>query len=343
MASGDGPRQDHLNWFAGLEADPGSHHIWLAMRLIDAAREGERPLGATRRPSEDGVRFGQEPSLAFPPVTLTAFERGEDGAPDRLTNRFFGFFGPNGPLPTHLTEYAHVRSVNERDPTFVAFADMFTHRLATLLFRAWKTGQPAADLDRGMGGALESAVAAISGRHAKNLRDRDAMPDLAKRHFAGHLANGPRTPEALVSMLSVFFGAAVHIEEFVGEWLDLEPEDCWQLGGSGGLGQGTVVGSRVWSRAAKFRLRIGPLSREDYERLLPGGASLERLAAIVRNHVGDMLDWDVNLVLRAEEVPPAQLGADTRLGQTSWIGDRAGKGDADELFVSSRRDIHPAA
>ncbi len=343
MATGDGPRQDHLRWLAGLEAEPGAHHIWLAMRLIDAARTGRHGLGETRRPSEDGMRFGQEPSLAFPPVTLTAFEQGEDDAPDRLTNRFFGFFGPSGPLPLHLTEYAHGRQANERDETFVAFADMLTHRMATLLFRAWKTGQPAADLDRGAGGPLESAVAALSGLHGDHLRARDRMPDLAKRHFAGHLAPGPKTPEALVSMLSAFFAAEVHLEEFIGDWLELEPEDHWHLGGPVGLGQGSVVGDRVWSRAAKFRLRVGPLSREDYERLQPGGASLERMADIVRNHLGEVLDWDVNLVLRAGDVPAAQLGADTRLGLTSWIGDRAGMGDADELYVSPQRDIRPAA
>ncbi|NDR59042.1 type VI secretion system baseplate subunit TssG [Aliiruegeria sabulilitoris] len=343
MASSDGPRPDHLNWFAGLQERPGDYHIYLAMRLLDAARGGKRGLGATHRPVEDKMRFGQEPSLSFPPTTLTKFRPGEGEDPSVLINRFFGFFGPSGPLPLHLTEFARDRLVNERDPTFVAFADMLTHRPATLLFRAWKTGQPAADFDRGPGGPVEVAVAALSRLHGSALRDRDAMPDLAKRHFAGHLAPGPRTPEALVSMLSLFFGTNAHIEEFIGSWLELEPEDTWQLGAPAGLGQATAIGSRVWTRSAKFRLTLGPLSREAYERLLPGSESLRRLAAIVRNHVGDTLDWDVNLVLRAEDVPPAKLGADTQLGLTSWIGDRAEMGDADDLFVSPERDIRPAA
>lgn len=343
MASDHGPRPDHLNWFSGLAERPGDYHIYLAMRLLDAARGEGRPLGATHRPREDKMRFGQEPSLAFPPTTLSEFETGGEGRPHRLTNRFFGFFGPNGPLPLHLTEYAHDRIENEHDHTFVAFADMLTHRMATLLFRAWKTGQPAADFDRGMGGPTERAVASLSRLNAKALRDRDAMPDLAKRHFAGHLVPGPRTPDGLVSMLSLFFGTDVHIEEFIGSWLDLEPEDSWILGGPSGLGHATAIGSRVWSRSAKFRLKVGPLSRADYERLLPGGESLRKLAAMVRNHVGDTLDWDVNLVLRAEDVPPAILGADTRLGLTSWVGDRGEMGDADDLYVAPERDIRPAA
>lgn len=57
----------------------------------------------------------------------------------------------------------------------------------------------------------------------------------------------------------------------------------------------------------------------------------------MRGYVGDVLDWDVNLVLRADEVPAARLGGDTRLGQTSWLGARSARGDADDLYLSPMR------
>jgi type VI secretion system protein ImpH len=60
---------------------------------------------------------------------------------------------------------------------------------------------------------------------------------------------------------------------------------------------------------------------------------LARLRSIVRNYAGDALDWDVNLVLRADEVPKAKLGETMRLGQTSWIGEKTTKQDADELYL----------
>jgi type VI secretion system protein ImpH len=103
-----------------------------------------------------------------------------------------------------------------------------------------------------------------------------------------------------------------------------------------GLGLGTSIGSRVWSHAAKFRLRIGPLTLSDFERMMPGSPSLARLEAIVRNYVGDTLDWDINLVLRREEVPQAVLGRTTMLGHTSWIGTRSGATDADDLYLIPR-------
>lgn len=342
MAAPDGTRTDHLTHFERLKAEPQAHHIFLALRILEAEYADRPRLGESRRPREDAVRLGQEARMAFPPSTIRAFT--PPGAkPGKLVNRFFGFFGPHGPLPIHMTEHARERQINEKDGTFVAFADMLTHRIMSLMYRAWVTGHPAVDFDRGAGTDFENHVAALSGHHGAGLRDRDAMPDLAKRHFAGLLGAGTRNAEGLVAILSTFFSAPVRIEEWVGSWLELEPDDQWELGKGGGLGQTTSIGTRVWSRSAKFRLIIGPVSLDEYERLLPGRSSMDKLAAIVRNYVGDALDYDVNVVLRAKDVPAATLGGSTRLGQTSWIGARDSAGDADDLYLQPQHLKRAAA
>ena len=274
--------------------------------------------------------------MAFPPSTIARFVPASGGRPARLSNRFFGLFGPHGPMPLHITKYVRDRLRNHRDPTFAAFADMLTHRMMGLLYRAWVTGQPAPAFDRD-DDIMARKVAALGGYHGDRLQDRDAMPDMARLYFAGHLALGPKNAEGLVSILSAFFEVPVQIRQFVGSWLDLEPDDRWQLGAAAGLGRSTSIGQRVWSRSAKFRIRIGPLPLKDYERLLPGGAALERLRAIVRSYAGDVLDWDVNLILAGDEVPRASLGGTTRLGHTSWIGSRRDmddtRADAADLYL----------
>jgi type VI secretion system protein ImpH len=334
MAPRQGPGADHLSHLQGLSRDPGRYHIFLALRMIEAQYSDAPRLGQSRRPREDRVRLGQEPFLGFAPVTIGAFKPADGAGPGRLTNFFFGFFGPHGPLPSHLTEYARDRLRNYRDPTFTAFADMLTHRLMTLLYRAWATGQPVVGLDRGAGGGSERRVAALAGFGGPAHNGRDAMPDMARRHFAAHLLRSVKNAAGLESLVSSFFDAPVKVEQFVGSWLHLEPGDRWQLGRPARLGESTCIGDRVWSRTAKFRLRIGPMRLEDYRALLPGeGGGLERLVALVRAYVGDALEWDVNLVLRGQDVPAARLGGDVRLGQTSWIGTR-GAGDAEDLFLS---------
>jgi len=323
-----------MSLYDDLKKNPEAYHVFQALRILEAEHDDLPRLGQSRRPREDAYRLGQEAEMAFPPTTLREFEPASATKKPTLINRFFGFFGPHGPMPIHFTEYVRDRKLNHSDPTLVDFLNMLTHRMMSLLYRAWTTGQPAVDLDRGEDTAIERHVAALSGHHGAALRKRDEMPDLAKRHFAGLLSMGPRNPEGLVALLSGFFSAPVTIEQFVGSWLELDPSDRWELGSNVGLGQETSIGSRVWSRSAKFRLHIGPLSLEDYKRLLPGNPSLKRLTAIVRNYVGDTLAYDINIILRGDEVPPAILGQDIRLGHTTWIGTRETGTNADDLYLS---------
>ena len=194
---------------------------------------------------------------------------------------------------------------------------MLTHRLATLLFRAWKTGQPAADLDRGMAPADRWRAPwrrSRAGHHAEKRCATATRCRISPSAISSAISpTARRPPEALVAILSAFFGTDVHVEEFIPSWLELEPEDCLvNLAGRLRLwARAAVIGSpRAARRAAKFRLRVGALSLRGLRAPAAGGGiSLQRLAAIVRNHVGDTFDWDVNLVLKAEDVPAAQLGA----------------------------------
>lgn len=334
METGERARPDDLTLLARLARSPQTHHIFHALRIIEAANPDAPRLGMARRPSQDAVRLGQEAELAFPPSTIAKFAPAKDGKPAKLVNRAFGLFGSNGPLPLHLTEYARERVRNHRDTTFIAFADMLTHRVMTLFYRAWRSGQPAPSFDRPDTDQFERKVAAISGHDGDALRKRDAMPDLAKRYFAGHLAAGNKTAEGLMSMLSAFFEVPVKLREFVGTWLDLEPGDRWQLGTPARLGMTTSIGSRVWTRGAKFRIIVGPVGFKEYQRFLPGQGRLEQLEAIVRNHLGDRLDWDVNVVLKGNEVPRTALGGTAALGHTTWVGVRRDRGtDATDLML----------
>ena len=123
MATGEGPGSADLTHYAQLAANPQRYHLFQALRIIEA-QHGDRPrLGQSRRSAQDPVRLGQEAELAFPTSTIAEFGPDKQGQM-RLTNRSFGLFGPQGPLPLHLTEYARNRRRNERDTTFIAFADM---------------------------------------------------------------------------------------------------------------------------------------------------------------------------------------------------------------------------
>lgn len=333
MAGAEREAGPDLSRLAALGQSPQSHHIFQALRLIEAACADHPRLGRSRRPSQDAVRLAQVPELAFPTSTIASFTRDEGTGRWRLTQRAFGLFGPNGALPLHLTDYARDRQRNHRDPTFVAFADLFHHRMISLFYRAWASGEPAPSFDRPDDDPFGTKIDALAGLGGEAFECRDAMPDLAKRHFAGLLAAAPRSQSGLEALLKGFFRVEVSIESLVGSWLHLEPQDLGRLGAVA-LGANASLGAKVWSRQATFRLRIGPLALAEYQRLLPGGESLKRLAAIVRTYVGDTLDWEANLVLKADEVPPTVLGTSGKLGHTCWIGQRPGR-DADDLYLTA--------
>lgn len=332
---------DDLSLLGPLADDPRKFNFFQALRLIEAAYADAPRLGNSARPRQDRVRLRQKVDMAFAPSTVEDFQPTDPrtGGPAYLSSYLFGMFGPNGPLPLHITEYAREREYNARDRSFAAFADMFHHRLISLFYRAWVSAEPAASFDRADDDPFARNVAALSGLSGPAFKDRDAMPDLAKLRFAGRLSQGAKNEEGLLAMIGAFFRVPVEIDSFVGCWLELDAHDQWQLGvpGSGGLGQGTSLGSRVWSRQSKFRIRIGPLPMQEYRRLLPGGVSLYRLAAIVRNYIGDMLDWDVNLVLAEGQAPRAELGKSGELGWTTWLGEPPQDRPLDDLYVTVSR------
>lgn len=329
-------------FYQTLRQTPWAFDFFQALRHLECLHADQPRFGCSRRAADDAVRLAQQPSLDFAPSTLAAFDsagKPDTGptAPPRLEVFFFGLFGPNGPLPLHLTDYARDRLHNAHDPTFARFADVFHHRLLSLFYRAWADARPAVTFDRPESDRFAMYVGSLFGLGMDSLCHRDAMPDLAKRHYAGLLSGQTRHADGLRAMLADFFKLPVEIESFIGHWITLPESSRCRLGESpatGALGLTVVIGERVWDCQHKFRIIIGPLSLTDYERLLPGGDSLKRLAAIVRNYIGDELEWDLNLVLKKEAVPPLLLGRQGRLGWTTWLMERRLDKDADDLRLA---------
>jgi type VI secretion system protein ImpH len=320
-----------------LRKEPYKYGFFQLMRLLECAYKDKPRLGRSTRPVDDPVRLGQEVSLTFESSTLSSFTQGKNGLPPRLTGRFLGLFGANGPLPLHLTEYVRERIHHYRDHTLARFADMFHHRMMCLFYRAWADTEPAVNFDRPESDRFAGYVGSLAGLGLESLHERDDMPDLAKLYYAGYLSCQAKHAEGLRAMLADYFRLPVNIEEFVGEWLDIQASDLTRLGETprtGELGVSAILGSRVWACQHKFRIRLGPLSLAEYQSLLPTGYRIGQLIAVVRNYIGDELVWDVNLVLKREQVPGTRLDGQTGLGWTSWLGDRHESADADDLMLN---------
>lgn len=326
-----------------LEAQSARMDFFQVLRLIENARPDLPRIGESLRPRDDAVRFGQYPALIFHASMLERFTRADGDARARLAVNFFGLLGANGPMPVHITEYVRDRLRHGGDATMLAFLDVFHHRMLSLFYRARAVAEPVISLDRAGSGVeadrFSTFVGSLFGIGAPALRERDAIGDFAKLHFAGLLANRARPASGLVSILRAYFKLPLHLEQFVGHWMRLPSASCSRIGrqdNGNRLGATLMLGRGVWDCQHKFRIVIGPLGYRDYCRFMPGGESLQRLLAWVRSYVGLTLEWDVRLILRKEERPPLRLGGATRIGCSSWLASAPADRDPAQMVINHR-------
>jgi type VI secretion system protein ImpH len=343
------------------------------VRLIQAARSDLKPIGLSKTPADDPLRFCQHPSLAFAPSTLDELvidDADPAGAP-RLYVNFMGLFGPNGPLPLHLTEYAIRRELGQRategaattastlpggtlpsntpaargqrDFAMSHFFDVFHHRLISLFFRAWAVCQPAVDLDRKQLQRFLFFLGAFIGESNVDLMEvskagEDVIPIRAKVFYSGWLASTSRSAEGLRAILQDYFEVPVEIREFWGRWFALPPEDRCKIGDSaatGTLGQNVIVGTATWAVNLAYRIRMGPMNFARFSNLLPSEPGFAQLRGWIVNYSGAELLWDAQLVLLAGEVPDVQLGRSGKLGWTTWLKSNPFTNDVGDLIVAA--------
>jgi type VI secretion system protein ImpH len=324
--------------WAALERTPHAFDLFFTLRMIEGRQANLPRLGRAMHPYEEPVRIGQDPSLLFAPSTLAKAQRLESlGGVGKLWQYAFGLFGPNGPMPTHISELAHERKTHARDNTLTAFADIFHHRAAVLFFRAWANAQSTNSLDRSDDDSFSRYVGSLVGYGTPHLQARDRVSAHSLRHVSGHLVRQTRNAEGLEKTLEIAIGTNAEVCMWRFGWLKLEPNEQTQLGRAGfdkGLGVGAVAGRRVPDRQHRIRVRLGAMRLDQYQALLPIGRLFQLIIDWVRNYVGYEFAWELQLVLRRDEVPASQLGAHTQLGWTSWLSSANRKRDADDLVLT---------
>ncbi len=354
MASADGRERDSVS--RELFRAPYRFDFFQAVRLLEhglreqtrsSAAHGshpvERSVGNDAHPADEVVRFRAHQSLGFPAGALSEIRRGGQSSESTLRARppemvvtFMGLTGPSGILPRHYTELL-LQRIRERDYALRDFLDLFNHRLISLFYRAWEKyclpiGYERSQLDdpSGQPDLATKGLYCLVGLGTSEMRGRLEIDDEVFLHYSGHFAHFPRSALALESLLADYLDMPVQVRQCQGQWLHLDPDDQALMpsarepeGRNNQLGVSLVVGERVWEVQSKFRLRIGPLTWQQFRTLMPNGTSLRPLCEITRTYVGPTLDFDVQPVLKFEEVPPCRLGSDAEdgryLGWNTWI------------------------
>jgi type VI secretion system protein ImpH len=318
--------------------------VCLALRWF--GEHGVPPAQALAR----NLRFQNSLSLGFPAsqIEALAFVKGEpegtrpaglDQAQIRITPAFMGFLGAHGALPAHVTERIAAWQSGEQDEAPRAFLDMLSNRMLALFYGAWRKYRVehlvAEEPDRFLPMLLSLAGIAQPGEPGHVREEAIAF-------YAGLLQQRPISSVVLGRILSGYLGVPVQVHEAVDYWAVMTQHEQTSLGGPNAqLGNTALAGERSWRPDLRARLAIGPLSRDQYERFLPGRAASVALRKMLGLFAEPTVVYEAALVLRAEEVRPAvltgSLGQGARLGQDSFVLDGPITSDRTDM----RYDIRP--
>lgn len=307
-----------------LAAEPCRFHFFQAVRLLERFSPGSRPVGTFSTPGSEAVRFSVHNTAVFPASEIQELNW-EEGRTPRMVVNFMGLTGPLGVLPLYYTLLVAER-VRLRDTALRDFLDIFNHRMISLLYQAWERYRFTVQYERGQGDRLSHYLLDFIGLGTKGLANRQEVPDESLAYYAGLLGQHPRTALGLRQVLEDYFEVPVEVEQFAGAWYPLSRDiqsclfesnrDCEQLA------VGAVVGDEVWDEQSRVRVRLGPLGLEQYLDFLPSGTAYAPLRALVEFYCGREYDFEVQLVLRRQEVPACELGREDqeapRLGWVSW-------------------------
>ena len=311
-----------------LYDEPYRFDFFQAVRLLERINRDRAPIGRNADPAREVARFRTRASLNFPPSELYEIKRdgsGPDATPPEVTVSFMGLTGPLGVLPHQYTELL-VERARYKDTALWAFLDLFNHRMISLFYRAWEKHHFPIAYERGELDRFTEYLFDTIGMGTPGLRgERLHLPDQGLIFYGGLIAQRPHTASALEAVLSDYFGAPARIQQFAGQWLNLEPGDYSYLGRANNqLGVNTVAGTRVWDDQSKFRVKFGPLTMREFVAFLPVGSAFKPATSLTRFMVGLEFDFDAQLILKKEEVPPCALGgqkgqAPPLLGWTTWL------------------------
>lgn len=324
-----------------LREHPGWFDYFQAVRLMHRMLPDREPVGRFAPPSREVLRFAANNLLAFPPSQIQTLDWSADG-PARMKVNFMGLTGPMGVLPYSYTELIRDRN-RLKDHTLEDFFDLFNHRMISLFYQAWEKYRFFVAYEREEQDRFSRYLMSFVGLGTPGLERRQAVADESLLFYCGLFSMQPRSAAALRQVLADYFDVPVEIEQFVGAWRPLDPSNqCRMEGGvpySDQVGMGAIAGDEIWERQSRGRIRLGPLSAHQYLSFLPIGDAWEPLRAITTFFTGGEIEFEVQLVLKCDEVPSCELrGQGSRaplLGWFSWIksGPAFGRDPGDTVLL----------
>jgi type VI secretion system protein ImpH len=325
--------------------EPYRFGFFQAVRLLERLDAERKPVGRDGDAAREAVRFRTWQTLSFPSSEIHDLARTgteEDRKPPEMTVAFMGLTGPLGVLPHHYTELLMER-LRHKDTSLWAFLDIFNHRMISLFYRVWEKHRFPIAYERGSFDQFTGYLFDVIGMGTGGLRGRLSFKDQALLLYGGLIAQRPHSASAIEAILSNYFDVPARAVQFAGQWLELGDSVTLLGSANSELGITTIAGARVWDSQSKFRIKIGPVSLQKFKAFVPVGSAFRPVTDMLRLVTGLELDFDLQLVVTARDVPACALGAGPedgpRLGWTSWLKTREFTQDDEQVVLFVKEDF----
>jgi type VI secretion system protein ImpH len=303
-----------------LFREPFRYQFVQAVRLLQKESRRREDVGKDFAPADEILRFRTPANLSFPPSEIVELVENSGDGPMRMSVAFMGLVGPSGFCRTPTRELAAERRRFRTRRSTSSWTSSRTGSSRSSIARGRSTGWMSASKNRAR--TRSRAGCTLSWGSGRGLSNRMAVKDDALLYYAGAISQQPRSQAAIEDILSDYFSVPVVIKPFVGMWLDVPEDGQTRLGQQGSrLGLDVLAGSKVFCHQAKFRVVLGPLTLKQFQSFLPDGDAHKPLSDLTRFLAGPELDFDIQPLLLAQEVPTMQLGGASgpKLGR-SWLG-----------------------
>jgi type VI secretion system protein ImpH len=190
---------------------------------------------------------------------------------------------------------------------------------------------------------VTNGISSLMGIDIKRLNESEHLDARSLLFFAGHFVSQTRNSAGLGNLLSEYLGIPVEITQFHGEWLDMEVDDRLQLPNVFGqaqnniLGQDFVIGEKVFCVENRFEVVIGPMRRDEAEKIRPGSERQKALCAIIDLYAGPTYQYDVRYLLRGGYRPDWQTSKELpglNLGWNTWLPQQGRSPEQDDILIT---------
>jgi type VI secretion system protein ImpH len=282
------------------------------VRQLERALARDAPVGGDLPADREKIHFTHPPDFTFPAgdVVDLAFQTHGDRVAATLTTRFLGLLGTESPLAPAMSEEV----LFEDEPEGLsAFFNVFQHRAVALLYRAWRRYSVAATFDGVGEDAFGPALLSLVGIDAFSS---EAAPRATEPMFALGLSDFSRCEPTYLDLASLeqILGMAFpdlmpRVSQSAPRFVVARTDEVSRLGEwRSTLGVDAAYGAGALDADGLLRILVGPVDRETYEELMPGGARYRAMQPLVDEWLVARTVAELEVVLASEVAPRATLG-----------------------------------